>query len=105
MGYYFVDSDVDSSPTDAPLREDPVWDVEVICINSTELRIDPNLYLPPFDFYVPAKEVPSYPEWEGIFHAKLKHDRQTMKAQHRPLPMLFRRMEKRPYSGHCNLRF
>ena len=51
------------------------------------------------------------PDWEydseGIAHKKDLHDYEfTLKySAPSPSPNLYRRLEKRPYSGNCNLRF
>lgn len=44
---------------------------------------------------------------EGMLHMKEIHDHEfyLYHSAPSPPPNLYRRLEKRPYSGHCNLRF
>jgi len=97
---------MDSSATDACLYDDD------ICVTHV---VDTSLEIWGFEantgYYIPA---PPPSEWyfenwsrEGMLHARDQHNHEFYLRFTGPpaIPNLYRRMEKRPYSGQCNLRF
>lgn len=64
-----------------------------------------DLLLPPdYRFHCPPFYFDSW-DIGGILHMILKHAQKLYQSAPSPYPNLYRRLEKRPYRGNCNLRF